>query len=281
MALVDFKYFSPVMGMQMSLSIILPEVMQGIGVEGSAKDENAPIPALYLLHGTSDDQTIWQRRTSIERYVSDKRLAVVMMTTHLGAYTNQKYGFRYFDYVAKEVPEICARYFNLSRKREEKFIVGLSMGGYGALKIGLSLPDEFSVVGGLSAGCDRLGHLPEEIRKIGGIEELRAKKNELDPRVYGSAMNFFLNFGSPAEFEKNEEDNLFLVAEKAKASGKTLPKLIIRCGTEDTLAIVPNRRFKKHLDELGIENDYAEFPGIHSWEFWDTHIQYVLEQLEL
>ena len=80
---------------------------------------------------------------------------------------------------------------------------------------------------------------------------------------------------------KSEDDNLFLVAEKAKASGKKLPKLIIRCGTEDKLAIEPNRRFKKHLDDLGIENDYAEFPGIHSWEFWDTHIQYVLEQLDL
>ena len=141
MALVDFKYFSPVMGMQMALSIILPENAQGIGVAGAAEESTAPIPVLYLLHGTSDDQTIWARRTSIERYVSDKRLAVVMMTTHLGAYTNQAYGFRYFDYVAKEVPEVCARYFNLSRKREEKFVAGLSMGGYGALKIGLALPE--------------------------------------------------------------------------------------------------------------------------------------------
>ncbi|MBQ2669017.1 MAG: esterase family protein [Clostridia bacterium] len=281
MAFVDFKYFSPVMGMQMNIGVILPEVMQGIGVEGTGKDENAPIPTLYLLHGTSDDQTIWHRRTSIERYVSDKRLAVVMMTTHLGAYTNQKYGFRYFDYVAKEVPEICARYFNLSRKREEKFIAGLSMGGYGALKIGLALPDEFSVVGGLSAGVDRLGHLPEALRTMKSIEEFRAMKDELDPRAYANWMNFFLNFGSPAEFAESKENNLFLLAEEAKASGKTLPKLIIRCGTEDKLAIEPNRRFKKHLDTLGIENDYAEFPGIHSWEFWDTHIQYVLSQIEL
>ena len=281
MAFVDFKYFSPVMGMQMNIGIILPEVMQGIGVEGAAKDENAPIPTLYLLHGTSDDQTIWHRRTSIERYVAGKRLAVVMMTTHLGAYTNQKYGFRYFDYVAKEVPEICARYFNLSRKREEKFIAGLSMGGYGALKIGLALPDEFSVVGGLSAGVDRLGHLPEAMRTMKSIEEFRAMKEELDPRAYANWMNFFLNFGSPAEFAESKENNLFLLAEEAKASGKTLPKLIIRCGTEDKLAIEPNRRFKKHLDTLGIENDYAEFPGIHSWEFWDTHIQYVLSQIDL
>lgn len=97
MALVDFKYFSPALGMQTALTIILPENTQGIGVGGLQEKSDAPIPALYLLHGTSDDQTIWQRRTSIERYVAEKRLAVVMMTTHLGAYTNQQYGFRYFD----------------------------------------------------------------------------------------------------------------------------------------------------------------------------------------
>ena len=92
-------------------------------------------------------------------------------------------------------------------------------------------------------------------------------------------MQFFLNFGSPAEFEQNDADNLFRLAEKAKAGGAALPKLILRCGTEDTLALGPNRRFKAHLDALGIACDYAEFPGTHSWAFWDEHIQYVLEKL--
>lgn len=279
MALVDFKYFSPVLGMQTALTIILPENTQGIGVGGLQEKSDAPIPALYLLHGTSDDQTIWQRRTSIERYVAEKRLAVVMMTTHLGAYTNQQYGFRYFDFVAKEVPEVCARYFNLSRERSGKFVAGLSMGGYGALKIGLALPEEFSVVGALSAGCDRLGILPEAVRAVPDIATLRANRAQISPADYDRGMQFFLNFGSPAEFEQNDADNLFRLAEKAKAGGAVLPKLILRCGTEDTLALGPNRRFKAHLDALGIACDYAEFPGTHSWAFWDEHIQYVLENL--
>lgn len=279
MAFVDFRYFSPVMGMQMHLGVILPEAAQGIGVNASEEEQQGPIPALYLLHGTSDDETIWHRRTSIERYVADKRLAVVMMTTHLGAYTNQKYGFRYFDYVAKEVPEICARYFNLSREREGKFVAGLSMGGYGALKIGLALPEEFSVVGGLSAGVDRSFMVPEAARGFEDIAALRAAEDSLSPMEYRQAMNFFMNFGSHKEFLTDRENNLFLLAEDAKKSGKTLPKLIIRCGSEDVLAVDANRRFKKHIDGLGIESDYAEFPGIHSWEFWDEHIQYVIANL--
>ena len=212
MALVDFKYFSPALGMQTALTIILPENTQGIGVGGLQEKSDAPIPALYLLHGTSDDQTIWQRRTSIERYVAEKRLAVVMMTTHLGAYTNQQYGFRYFDFVAKEVPEVCARYFNLSRERGGKFVAGLSMGGYGALKIGLALPEEFSVVGALSAGCDRLGILPEAVRAVPDIAALRANRAQFSPADYDRGMHFFLNFGSPAEFEQNDADNLFRLA---------------------------------------------------------------------
>ncbi len=279
MALVNFQYFSPVMGMQMRLEIILPEAAQGIGVAAGGAEENRPIPALYLLHGTSDDESIWQRRTSIERYVSAKRLAVVMMTTHLGAYTNQKHGFPYFDYVAKEVPEVCARYFNLSRAREGKFVAGLSMGGYGALKIGLTLPDEFSVVGGLSAGVDRSIMVPEAARGFENIAELRAAKEKLSPMEYRSATQYFVNFGSAKEFLTDRENNLFLVAEDAAKSGKKLPELIIRCGSEDTLAVEANRRFKKHLDALGIANDYAEAPGIHSWEFWDEHIQTVIDRL--
>ncbi len=113
-----------------------------------------------------------------------------MMTTHLGAYTNQQYGFRYFDFVAKEVPQVCARYFNLSRRREEKFVAGLSMGGYGALKIGLALPEDFSVVGALSAGCDRVGILPEAVRGLSGIEALRAAREMLDPADYARGMQF-------------------------------------------------------------------------------------------
>lgn len=279
MAFLEFKHFSPTLGMGMRLGVVLPEASQGVGVSAGGGGDGAGIPTLYLLHGTSDDESIWQRRTSVERYAAGRNLAVVMMTTHLGAYTNQQYGFPYFDYVAKEVPEICAAHFGLSRRREEKFIAGLSMGGYGALKIGLALPQEFSYIGALSAGCDRLAFLSDAVKAVPGIEALRAHRADFSETEYKSAMHFFLNFGSPAEFAQNDVDNLFRLAEKAKASGAVLPRILMRCGSEDTLAVGPNRAFHAHLTSLKIAHTYEEFSGVHSWDFWDTHIQTVLDDI--
>ena len=87
MALLHVNFFSDVLGMCMNMDVILPQQTKNqIGMKGTRKD--GKIPTLYLLHGMSDDHTIWQRRTSIERYVSEMGIAVVMPTTHLGWYTN-------------------------------------------------------------------------------------------------------------------------------------------------------------------------------------------------
>ena len=101
----------------------------------------------------SDDHTIWQRRTSIERYAAEKGLCVVMPTTHLGWYTDMYIGYNYFTYITKELPEICRGFFpNLSPRREDTYAAGLSMGGYGALKCGLRAGETFSRVASLSGG---------------------------------------------------------------------------------------------------------------------------------
>lgn len=82
MALLHVNFFSDVLGMSMNMDVILPQqTNRQIGMKGAGADRR--IPTLYLLHGMSDDHTIWQRRTSIERYVSEMGIAVVMPTTHL------------------------------------------------------------------------------------------------------------------------------------------------------------------------------------------------------
>ena len=116
MALLHVNFFARTLGMGMSMDVILPEGDQGIGVNGIPQwndgrsdqllwDGASALPTLYLLHGTSDDSTIWQRRTAIERYVSDKKLAVVMPNVHLSAYCDQKFGYPYFTFLSQEVPE--------------------------------------------------------------------------------------------------------------------------------------------------------------------------------
>ena len=168
MALLHVNFFARTLGMGMSMDVILPEGDQGIGVNGIPQwndgrsdqllwDGSSALPTLYLLHGTSDDSTIWQRRTAIERYVSDKKLAVVMPNVHLSAYCDQKFGYKYFTFLSQEVPEFCQRYFHCSAKPEENFIAGLSMGGYGALVHGLSQSQRFAAIGSFSGAakvCD-------------------------------------------------------------------------------------------------------------------------------
>lgn len=276
MARLTLNHFSQTLQMGMTLTACLPEKAQGIGMNGNAGwDGERPLKTLYLLHGNTDDQTSWQRQTSIERYAMTHNLAVIMPTTHLAAYTNQRYGLRYFDYIAYEVPEISGRYFPLSDRREDQFVAGLSMGGYGAMKIGLSRPDFFSHIISLSPGIDRLFLVREMLGTIRSMEDLRARQQDLPPDHHKRLMQFFTNFGSVDEYERSDHDNLFELA-KTVARGQThLPNIYVACGTEDFL-LEPNRRFHQLLSQLGIEHEYHEAPGIHNWEFWDEHIQHGL-----
>ncbi len=152
MALLHVDFFSDVLGMCTSADVILPQQTSGqIGMEG--KGAEGKLKTMYLLHGMSDDQTIWQRRTSIERYVSQLGIAVVMPTTHLAFYTDTTYGMRYWTYISEELPKICREFFpQMSDKKEDNLAAGLSMGGYGAWKLGLGASETFGAAASLS-GC--------------------------------------------------------------------------------------------------------------------------------
>lgn len=258
MALLHVNFFSEVLGMCMQMDVIYPERAIGqIGMEGSIG--GGKIPTLYLLHGMSDDHTIWQRRTSIERYVSDLGIAVVMPSTHLGWYTNMAYGNRYFTYIAEELPKICRNMFNnLSDRREDNFVAGLSMGGYGAMKLGLAASDTFGMAASLSGGLDMANLIsrPE--------------------RIAGEQKHFWETIFGDLEKMKGKENDLLHLASILKESGKPLPKLYMWCGTEDFL-YEDNLTMKNHLNQLEYDLTYEESPGDHQWKYWDEKIQTVLQ----
>jgi len=257
MALMHINCFSSVLGMCVNFDAIIPETTNGqIGMEGVS----APIyQTLYLLHGMSDDHTIWQRRTSIERYVANKNLAVIMPTTHLAWYSNTTYGCKYMDFVAYELPEICRGFFRgMSEKREDNFVAGLSMGGYGAFKVALTAPERFCAAASLSGALD---------------------VSTIHQRIPGRDMLFTGIFGAP-ETVKGSENDLFHLAETLKASGKPMPKLYQWCGTEDYLYAM-NVASRDKLLGLGYDLTYTESEGNHGWQWWDREIQPVLDWLPL
>ena len=155
MAFLQIQFFSDVLNVASTVNVILPEANQGIGIKAA---ENAELPkVLYLLHGYSDDHSIWMRRTSIERYASRYRLAVVMPAVNHSFYTNEAQGEKYFDYVSQELPETVRTFFRVSSAPEDTYVAGLSMGGYGALKLALTYPERFRAAGSFSGVVDIAG----------------------------------------------------------------------------------------------------------------------------
>lgn len=238
MALCHLNWSSQVLGKQVGTYVILPEAGKG------------PYATFYLLHGLSDDYTIWQRRTRIEWYVRDLPLIVVMPDGFRGFYTDNEEGPAYAKYLGEELPAFIEKTFPAKRSRAGRCIGGLSMGGYGALRLGLGYPDVYGSVnshsGALLAGTRYLGRLDKvEYRRMFGA------------RPAGS------------------DHDLLALAKKAKLAGK-LPKLRIDCGTEDFL-LPCNREYHAELKNMGVPHEYAEFPGAHNWDYWDTHIQEALQ----
>lgn len=247
MAFIDLKFFSTALGMQTSCCVVIPQknTFGEIGTDNKADDRK--YRCLYLLHGLSDDNTIWMRRTSVERYASKYGICVVMPFAEKSFYTDMKYGSNYYTYIAKELPLVIREFFNVSDKREDNFVAGLSMGGYGALKIALRENDSFCKGAGFSS-----------------VTDIKSRAFNL----VGKAI-----FGENGEVP--DDDDLFLLAEK-QADAENRPSLFIGCGTEDGL-YPQNTAFRDHLNSLGYDTTYRESPGTHSWEFWDEYIQYALE----
>jgi S-formylglutathione hydrolase FrmB len=227
----ELRYFSQALKKQTAANVILP-----------AFEVPGPYHVLFLLHGLSDDHTIWSRRTSIERYVEGLSLIVVMPDGGRSFYLDAVEGMAYGTALGHELPTIIEQTF---RTKRPWCIAGLSMGGYGALKLAMDRPDLFrSAVS--HSGALHFGHWTES-----PDEEFRREFT----RVLGPSPQ-----GGPAD----------LFAQVLQC--ENLPAIRFDCGTEDFL-LDGNRAFAQHLSTHGIAHAYEEFPGAHTWAYWDEHVQ--------
>ena len=258
MAHLTVNCFSDVLGHCISLEVLLPQsATNQIGM--NSVDGGDTYPVLYLLHGLSDDQTIWMRRTSIERYVSEKGIAVIMPFGERSFYSDMQCGRRYWTFLSEELPVLCRNFFpRISPRREDTFAAGLSMGGYGALKLALRRPDRFAAAASLSGVLDIAAFVKRQLP---------------DNAAFWNAI-----YASPEALEASE-DNLFVAAKKAVRSEHP-PKLFACCGTEDFL-YQDNLTAERVFRELGVDLTYEEGPGSHTWEFWDQWIRRALEWLPI
>src|SRR5690554_3142250 len=136
MALIQCNFYSESLGVSTAMNVILPQqTTTQIGM--NSRESGGRHRTLYLLHGLSDDHTIWLRRTSIERYVAALGIAVVMPAVNRSFYTDMHHGAAYWTFISEELPSLARSFFPLSDLREDNFVAGLSMGGYGSFKLAL------------------------------------------------------------------------------------------------------------------------------------------------
>lgn len=263
MALFQCNFFSQTLYLNTNLNVIIPTFNSDELLNKKMFDylrPGAKYQTLYLLHGAYGDYSDWMRLTGIERYAQEKKVAIIMPSGANSFYQNMAHGERYLDYMSKELPKFVTTMFPLSDKREDTFVAGLSMGGYGAFKLALTNPERFSCAASLSGALDIEAVLRGPISEhntfsVNNILDLSTKISESD-------------------------SDLFTLAKKRRDEEVDLPRFFQSIGTEDFLYNI-NTAAKKKFELLGLDLTFEEHPGIHDWDYWDTHIQRVLDWLPL
>lgn len=245
MGIFKGNFYSSSLKMTTTINVIFPDRSNDVDpvVEGEPK-------VLYLLHGLSGNCDEWFRFSKIEYYAKKYNLIVIMPEVQRSFYLNTKYGVNYFDFVADELPEICNKWFRIDTSRENTFIAGESMGGYGAVMIGLSRPERYEGVASLSGVLD-----------FDGFEKMI--KEKVFPDMLPEELEILCDKDTPIELGKKLADS------------NKRPRLIQLCGTEDFL-YEANQKFKEALDSAGYKHTYIEAKGDHEWPYWDKAIQYAI-----
>jgi S-formylglutathione hydrolase FrmB len=217
---------------------------------------------LYLFHGAYGDFSDWTRNTSIERYAQERRLAVVMPSAGNSFYQDMFQGEPYLTFVSEELPRFVQTAFPLSATREDNFTAGLSMGGYGALKIALSKPEQYAAAASLSGAVDLVGLVQGNASPSGG-----------NPFAFERIFQNYTHL-------ENTDADLFHLIRQNRAANRPSTKLFISCGTEDFLYPL-HLGAKQTLAALDTDVHFEEHHGSHNWQYWDTHIQRALDWMPL
>lgn len=261
MALLHCNFMSCSLGRPVPIQVILPTDKMA-GPQGQAPQ--GPFKTLYLLHGIFGDETDWVCGTRLQSWAQDRNLAVVMPAGENSFYVDNPRASRlYGTYIGKELVDFTRRTFPLSAKREDTFIGGLSMGGFGAIVNGLQNPETFGAVCALSSAL---------------ILDSMMENKEYTDFLMTNKGYYESVFGDLDQVRGSDMDYDALAEKVAKEPVK--PRFYMACGTEDGLIGV-NRAFRDHLQGLGFDVTYEEGPGVHDWYFWDKYILKAMEWLPL
>lgn len=245
MAWLTINFNSEALQMPVMLDVLIP---QG---HGGYKQ-------LYLLHGAGGDHTSWVTKSRAADYAEGKNIAVIMPSGNNKCYVNNRHGKDYFTFLTEELPKKCETWFSLSEKKEDRYIAGMSMGGYGAVYAALKRPDLYAAAFSYSGLLD----IAERFHKPQGLD-------------------LYPVFGSKEEFSTETYDLFDIVNSYTKKTGKTvdnIPRFYITCGLQDQ-RIGMSRALYKAMKEKKFAVSYLEENGGHNWDYWDHCIRNTLEMI--
>lgn len=258
MAYMQCSFFSQTLGGMTDIAVVIPspEADEAYFTPGDK------FQTLYLYHGAYGGWSDWLVKSNIERYAQRRKLAVVMPGAANSFYQDMRHGERYLTFLAEELPRFAQTVFPLSPEREDNFTGGLSMGGYGALRVALAKPEQFACAVSISGAID-----VAELFKNAG------KDNQQAP------FRLWDIFEDPNSLEGTDAD-IFHVIKTLKDANRPLPGMFLSCGTEDFLYEV-NLGARKKLEALGVDVHFEQHPGTHNWDYFDPHMRRALDWLPL
>ncbi len=268
MAILRYNFRSEILGLNTNVTVCYPAsaLTTGLGFRDPIFRDDDKMPyvpgmkfqTVYVLHGGGEDDTVPYRYTRLEQYAENNKVMLVSPSVNDSFYMNTTYGYKYFDYVTQELPLVVKSLFASADGRENTFVVGMAMGGNGALGLGLIRPDLYEAVVDLSGGIGVTLDREEYIRSL----------HWHTPRVRNTLLG-------EQEFVNSEHD-LRWFAERNKAEGVQVPQLFIGVGEDD---FIRDRVHEDYLilQKLGYDVMYEEAKAMkHDFDMWDFYLNKAL-----
>ncbi len=248
MADLSIKFYSDVLKRDVSFLMQIPNDIRRDWPRNDLKRDGKPMKTLFLLHGYTASAFNWVPDNLAEQY----NFAVVIPNGENSFWVDgPATGRQFATFLGVELLEYVRKTFHLAMSADDTYVMGFSMGGFGALHTAFAYPDKFGKVIALSSAL---------------IHNEVAKMKEGEGNDVANYDYFRMCFGDPAKLPESDNNPEYLL-KKLKAAGTTIPEIYMACGTEDFL-LKRNREFHQFLEEQGVPHTYEEGPGIHDMNFW-------------
>ena len=253
MAELTVRFYSDALKRDVSFFMVIPNDVRRDYPRDDLKRTDCPMKTLFLLHGYNGAAFNWVPGNLAEQY----NFAIVIPSGENSFWINgPATGRQFATFLGVDLIEYVRKTFNLAMSAKDTYIMGFSMGGFGALHTAFAFPEKFGKTAALSSAL---------------IHNEVAKMKEGEGNSVANYDYYKMCFGDPSKLKESDNNPEYLL-KKQIAAGKTIPEIFMACGTEDFL-IDPNRAFHKFLEKQGVKHIYLESKGIHDMKFWQEYAE--------